>query len=374
MEEQLNAVYLALLILIQLVVGSLWLKLITKMDRNRKKKNTEAVFPQLFAFGMLSAGIAVAIYRILPPWLGISGSYLIDNFLTNLIMVGPVEELCKFVVFYLTVSRLDSIRESTDGLLQGATVGLAFALVENISYAWWYGPEVIPFRSVFNVAGHMSYGALWGMLYAVLTMSGSEQKAPFKTSLLVVVPAGVVHGLYNHLLLYGVGYGLMIKGIVIIAILAVYQVSVRRSPFRDFDPQLHKTAIPSILLALNAHPDDSKLNYRLMLYATYAGKLELAADSAAACLLKHRQSPILRAWYSIIDILRGEESTGFEGLDAALTAASDKQKTILLGSVQQVIRDASLKYRISNRIFGKPGMPWDLRTDTRRSGKTSPGY
>jgi hypothetical protein len=92
----------------------------------------------------------------------------------------------------------------------------------------------------------------------------------------VVVPAGVVHGLYNHLLLYGIGYGLLIKGIVIIAIIAVYRVSLRRSPFRDFDPRLHETAIPSILLALNAHPRDSKLNYRLMLYALYAGRLELA--------------------------------------------------------------------------------------------------
>jgi RsiW-degrading membrane proteinase PrsW (M82 family) len=127
--------YLALMILIQLAIGSLWLKLLTKMDRNRKKKNTEAVFPLLFAFGMLSAGIAVAVYRILPPWLGLSGSYLIDNFLTNLIMVGPAEELCKFFVFYLIVSKLDSIRESTDGLLQGATVGLAFA-VRRAYYVW----------------------------------------------------------------------------------------------------------------------------------------------------------------------------------------------------------------------------------------------
>jgi len=344
--------YVALMILIQLFVGSLWLKLLTRMDRNRKKKNTEAVFPQLFAFGMLSAGMAVAIYRVLPPWLGLSGAYLIDDFLTNLIMVGPVEELCKFIVFYLIVKKLDSIRESTDGLLQGATVGLAFALVENVSYAWWYGPQVILYRSVFNVAGHMSYGALWGMLYAVLTMSGTEQKASFRTSLLVVVPAGVVHGLYNHLLLYGVGYGLLIKGVVIIAILALYRISLRRSPFRDFDPRLHETAIPSILLALNAHPDDSKLNYRLMLYAVFAGRLDLAADSAAACMAKHRRSPILRAWYSIIDILKGEESTGFDGLDAALAAASDRQKAILLTSVQKVVRDPSLKTRISEMISG----------------------
>jgi hypothetical protein len=303
----------------------------------------------------LSAGIAGMAYRVLPAWLGVSGSFLIDDFLTNLIMVGPVEELCKFLVFYLIVRKLDSVREPIDGLLQGATVGLAFALVENVAYAWWYGPEIIPFRSVFNVAGHLSYGALWGMLYAILTMSSSSRKPRFRTFLLVVIPAGVVHGLYNHLLLYGVGYGLLIKGIVIVVILAVYRISVRRSPFRDFNPQLHKTAIPAILLALRAHPEDSKLNYRLMLYTIYAGKLELAAASAAACLLRHRKSPILRAWYSIINILKGEDSTGLEGLDAALLAASDRQKAILLGTVQQVIRDPSLKLEISNRISGGAG-------------------
>jgi RsiW-degrading membrane proteinase PrsW (M82 family) len=87
------------MILIQLAIGSVWLKLLTRMDRYRKKKKTDAVFPQLFALGMLSAGITLAVYRVLPPWLRISGTYLVDDFLTNLIMVGPVEELSKFIVF-----------------------------------------------------------------------------------------------------------------------------------------------------------------------------------------------------------------------------------------------------------------------------------
>ncbi len=200
-------------------------------------------------------------------------------------------------------------------------------------------------------------------------MSGPEQKVPFKTFLLAVVPAGVVHGLYNHLLLYGTTYGLLINGVVTLIILLVYRLSLKRSPYRNFDPRLHETAIPSILLALNAHPEDSKLNYRLMLYAIYAGKLELAADSAAACMLRHRNSPILKCWYSIIDILRGEESVGFEGLGAALIAASDKQKAILLGTVQQVIRDPGLKNDISNRISGAARYGFDRGTVTSAAAR-----
>lgn len=232
---------------------------------------------------MLSAGIAVAIHRILPPWIGVSGTFFIDNFLTNLILVGPIEEFSKFVVFYIIVRKLDSIRESTDGLLQGATIGLAFASVENVMYTWWYGPGVIPFRAVFNVAGHMSYAALWGLLYAMISMSSSNKKIPFKLFLLTVVPAGVVHGLYNHFISYSTAYSLLLKAIVIAVILVIYRYSIMRSPYRDFDPRKHSTAIPSILLALNARPNDPKLNYRLMLYSIYAGKFDLAAASAARC-------------------------------------------------------------------------------------------
>ncbi|MBT3272468.1 MAG: PrsW family intramembrane metalloprotease, partial [Spirochaetales bacterium] len=299
-----------------------------------------------------SAGVAVVIYLFMPQINGTGRDYLMADFLSNVAIVGPVEEFSKFIVFFLVVRKLDSIREPTDGLLQGATVGLAFTSVENVMYTWWYDPSLIPFRSVFNVVGHMSYGALWGVIYVIITMSKTspDQQVPFRHFLLALVPAGIAHGLYNFLLNYGIGIGLLYKAVVLTALLIIYRYSVRLSPYRNFDPKQHASAIRSIQLALNANPTDPKLNYRLMLYAVYAGRLELAAESAQWCLKQNPRNPILLGWYGIIDILSGDCSMGRDGLEVALRLATDRQRAILLGSVQKVVRSESLRNSLSETL------------------------
>ena len=117
---------------------------------------------------------------------------------TAMLVVGIVEELCKFAVVRFKPYRSPYFDEPMDGLVYAAAASLGFASLENAVYVLQFGPEVMIIRAPVSTLAHLVYGSIWGYALGVHLMSG------YNKPVLVVVGIGLaagIHALFNVLLL-----------------------------------------------------------------------------------------------------------------------------------------------------------------------------
>jgi RsiW-degrading membrane proteinase PrsW (M82 family) len=158
-----------------------------------------------------------------------------NEFTGNFIVTGPVEELAKFGIFFLFATQNDSIKEPLDGVLQAASVAVAFAGIENFSYALDYGIGVLLIRSVISFAGHMAYAALWGFAAGLYLYSSKKGTGQVGVSLLLyaLIISAALHGLFNFSLSMSSGVlAFLVKaGSILLAYLAyTYLRSISPTP------------------------------------------------------------------------------------------------------------------------------------------------
>jgi len=184
--------------------AALWLCGLIRLDPHRGAKGTSRRVAGFFLLGMLSVVPTDLLYRIYPVDLVFLGLPLLDDFTYNICVVGPIEELSKFLVFLLLVRRFRTIREPVDGVYQAAAVGLGFAIVENLLYGSWYGPDTAFLRSFVTPLAHMSYASLWGFVYASRVWGNPGAGRRERLAVLAAVgPAAFVHGFSNFLANFG---------------------------------------------------------------------------------------------------------------------------------------------------------------------------
>lgn len=111
-----------------------------------------------------------------------------------LLVVGPVEELCKFLAVRLLAYRSLYFDEPGDGLVYSAAASLGFASLENLFYVLSYGPLVMVGRAPLSTVAHVVFGSLWGYALGRQVQAGRRQS--WQT--LVGISAGaLVHGIFN---------------------------------------------------------------------------------------------------------------------------------------------------------------------------------
>ena len=84
-----------------------------------------------------------------------------------LLVVGPVEEICKFGAAWIKPYRSLYFEEPIDALVYAAAAGLGFASIENILYVIEYGPEVMVVRAPVSTLGHLAVSCVWGYAYGL---------------------------------------------------------------------------------------------------------------------------------------------------------------------------------------------------------------
>lgn len=112
------------------------------------------------------------------------------------LVVGPVEELCKFGAVRLGPYRSLYFDEPVDGLVYASAASLGFASLENLFYVWQYGPAVMLLRAPLSTVGHLVFGSIWGYALGQYYISGGRKRALLFRSL--VLAAGA-HALFNVL-------------------------------------------------------------------------------------------------------------------------------------------------------------------------------
>src|SRR5437868_9866925 len=95
------------------------------------------------------------------------GATLLECFL----VIGPAEEISKFLATLWSVRRERDFDEPSDGIVAAAAAALGFAFAESIGYFAGGGAERVIIRTVLSVPGHVlfavSYGAALGRMRTV---------------------------------------------------------------------------------------------------------------------------------------------------------------------------------------------------------------
>lgn len=128
--------------------------------------------------------------------------------------IALIEELLKWLVMFFITRKNKNFNCLFDGIVYGAFVSLGFAMADNIIYAWQSGWDMLLFRTIITLPGHLYFGILMGYCYTMWKVHKSAALAekeyekrglikitkPYKTGLwfasMIVLPV-LYHGLYG---------------------------------------------------------------------------------------------------------------------------------------------------------------------------------
>jgi len=146
-----------------------------------------------------------------------------------LLVVGPVEEFCKFAAVRWLAYKSRYFDEPIDGLVYAGAASLGFASLENVIYVLEFGPDVMLLRAPISTLGHLVFGSIWGYGLGLHVQSGYNRTFLVAGSILA---ASVVHAAFNIALFSVPMISLLIVGIGGFWVFGRFKWGQRVSPFR----------------------------------------------------------------------------------------------------------------------------------------------
>ncbi len=372
-------------ILLILVINSLvllaWGKYLHHLDAfTSDKKNTSKLFWLIISGGIPS--IALTLY-FQPFWEGVLYNftglwYGMNPIVANILIVGPVEELSKFITFIVLTSIMKSIKEPRDAVIQAASVALGFALVENILYAWSGGFLLLIIRSFIAIVGHMTYGAIWGFAWGAYKYSSANGRKTSDRYFIIpsLMLAAMFHGLYNSLLDYNHPFlAFSSDFLTIILFYAIYHYVRDNSPYRKYSLKEHKTAIPALKMGLNKYPKSYELNKRMGIFQIYVQKYRLAEKFLKIAHKLKPQSPFGKFYYGLARYLNGNNPDGLKMMNRAVSEFPHSVRRKHVFALKKVISDESVRKKLIGQ-FNNSSLQFEspyLKTGTRKSRQYSSG-
>ena len=188
-----------------------------------------------FFFGMLSTIPAALLeFAFLNESDVEPGADLATAATAMLFVVGPVEELSKFMAVRLGPFRSLYFDEPRDGLVYAAAASLGFASLENLVYILSFGPAVMILRAPISTLAHVIFGSFWGYALGIQTQEGRTGRRFWLVAGLAV--AATAHGAFNILVLTlpagGVLLSLLLVALGLWWVLNRFRWAQRVSPFR----------------------------------------------------------------------------------------------------------------------------------------------
>ena len=183
--------------------GIFWLWFI--YTRNRYHREPRSLVIRVFALGMVST-ILVPIFELpllfftkihLSVLENISEGSIKDLAVLAFLIVGPAEELSKFLIIRAIVFKSPYFSETSDGFIYSAAAALGFASIENVTYAIQFGWPIMFFRGPISTLVHVVIGGLWG--YGLIRYKLKGRKA-LGLLLILLASSAVFHGLFDFLL------------------------------------------------------------------------------------------------------------------------------------------------------------------------------
>ncbi len=211
---------------IAVLFAFLWVFAFYREDRRREPLVYVAL---AFGFGMLAMGGASLLeaWVLTCPFLGQYEERLIPRVTLFVGMIGPIEEVCKFLPIWLLFYPRRFFDEAEDGLIYGAAVATGFAFAENLKFfhdGTW-PVEIMLYRSPGGPFVHILFAAYWGTALGWATLEAARRDRR-NIILAGLARAALMHGLFNlvtysakELTVQGVRGGML--GILIFSFLAI---------------------------------------------------------------------------------------------------------------------------------------------------------
>lgn len=251
-----------ILIIISFGIGLFCIKYIRSLDKYEKEP-----FWHMFAVTCWGGGCSVVISLIIYTILHNFGIRELHNTFGALIVIGPVEELSKFLGFlacYFIIKK--QLNEPVDGIIYMACVALGFSLIENFFYATGgiNNGHLIFVRLLISTPMHISFSIFMGLTYYIYL----QNKKAFLLILYAFTYASLAHGVYDLVLF---------NQYVLIVLMLVVQVSysmsfsflsyaTAQSPFRktlfQFITENENSVLEDGIECLNCGSKNQKLTYR----------------------------------------------------------------------------------------------------------------
>ncbi len=153
------------------------------------------------------------------------------------LVIGPCEEISKFLAVRLFIYKNREFNEPLDGIIYAAAAALGFASLENVLYVIdWHTGHVqwgaLGVRSLLALPGHVIFAVTWG--YAL----GRQKFDPRYRVWPMVALAALLHGLYDFLLIYRPTQPLILLYMSLMVPVIVRQIRLLRaeSPFAPGAP------------------------------------------------------------------------------------------------------------------------------------------
>ncbi len=192
------------LLALAIVPGIIVMRYVYKKDKIEKEPK-KLIF-KLVALGVLSTVPAVVLELIgegILRMLGIEGVFgiLLDYF----IVVGISEELCKYFMLKLGSWKNKAFNYRFDAVVYAVSVGMGFAVFENIFYVVENGVANGIVRALISIPGHGAFAVVMGIFYGQAKLCESTgDKAGVKKNLKKALWYPVLmHGFFDFCLTVG---------------------------------------------------------------------------------------------------------------------------------------------------------------------------
>ena len=173
--------------------GIFWLWFFVRRDKYRPEP--KRVLAITFFWGMASTIPAALIEFVFLDESVLSDSADLGSVVVAMMfVVGPVEEISKFLAVALVAYRSLYFDEPSDGLVYSAAASLGFASLENLFYILEFGPAVMIGRAPLSTLAHLVFGSIWGYALGRRVHAGSSNFTPIATGIAV---GAILHGLFN---------------------------------------------------------------------------------------------------------------------------------------------------------------------------------
>jgi protease PrsW len=198
-------------LIIPMIPGVIWLWIIYKTDWYEPEPKRLVL--ATFALGILALAPAFGAERLIGmvyPFLryieaaaatGVTAP--VPMAIGCFLVIGPCEEIAKFLAVRLFVYRNKEFNEPLDGIIYAAAAALGFASLENMLYVidWNTGHvhiewRALGIRSLFALPGHVIFATTWGFALGRKKFDDKVRVWP------MVALAALLHGLYDFLLMY----------------------------------------------------------------------------------------------------------------------------------------------------------------------------
>jgi len=155
-----------------------------------------------FLMGSISVHAVSAAQWVLPGWHfdNLENTFFVNTLLLAFVQVALLEESAKLLFYRFANMYRNRLPKPLAIMFYAMCISAGFAVVENMMYAWRFGPDVLYIRAASAIVLHMLAGLIMGYFIA---LGMFIRKRRYLYRMLGLLSAVFIHGLYDFNLMIG---------------------------------------------------------------------------------------------------------------------------------------------------------------------------